>query len=250
MSVQVVCCLFCRGVNFEVALTEFKWSIKQNREFWRTAVLYLEPQAAAFVSGKYRGAFKEVVVDYDVPAKVSQEVGWSFKGWWAKKATERFGRILLCDFDIFVQRMPDDELFGKLTKSPMFVDYPNYPSPKVVGCGITYYDMTCEWDRFMELLLNKWHHDEKAWTETLDFTREKFLASGRHMNPFIVDYKWVLDAPEKRYEPYIIHGISPMDSGRLRLRHVGFSDKEMHFAATLKEELIYRAVMLKRRLVN
>jgi len=241
MSVQVICGLFYRDGSFKKALDELLWSIGQNSAFWQTAVLFLDPKAEAFLRKQHKESFREVIVDRDIPERILQKPGWSLKGWWARKATELFGRILLCDFDIFVQKMPDNLLFDNLNSSPMFVDYPSYSSPnKVVGCGVTYYDTNCEWDRFMDLLLNKWHCDERAWTETLAFTRERFLSSGQHMNPYIVDYQWLLKNPEKRYNAYIIHGISPGSYGRLVLKKIGFDRKEINFNATLKEEVVYR----------
>jgi hypothetical protein len=43
---QVVCGLFHRSENFSKAFGEFAWSCRQNAEFWRTAVLYTDPEAA------------------------------------------------------------------------------------------------------------------------------------------------------------------------------------------------------------
>jgi len=93
---------------------------------------------------------------------------WCCKGWWAKCAVDRFDRILYCDFDIYVRKLIDGALEAQLKTGPRFIHIPTYKNPeKVVGCGIAFYDRSCDWDSYLRLLRYKWHHDEKAWTELL-----------------------------------------------------------------------------------
>lgn len=227
-SIQVVCGLFYSSGSFAKAKREFRWSIRQNKAFWKEAVLYLDPESAVRLSD-FQGAFREVVVDEEIPALVRSKMKWNCKGWWAKKAVERFGRILFCDFDIYVRKAPDGFLNDRLGSGPRFLDIPVYQSPtKAVGCGCVLYDTNCDWDRFLPLLYDKWHCDERAWTEALSLSREALLARSLHMNPYIVDQAWLLRNSEMRNEAYIIHGISSWDDGQQRLRDIGYAADERH----------------------
>lgn len=245
---QIVCGLFHTPDFFEKAETEFKWSIKQNADFWRSAVLYVD-KASAERLGRHFSAFREVIVDADLPEEVRRRPRWHCKGWWGKKAVERFGRVLYCDFDIYVRRTIDENLVARLVRSPMFLDMPTYGSPsKVVGCGCVYYDESCDWPLFLDLLYNKWGNDENAWTEALQMTQAKLRAEGWHMSPHVVDHSWLRHNAERRHEPYIIHGISPCDDGRGVLRRLGYTDEEVHFHRTVSHDVRERVRDLRGRL--
>ena len=233
---QIVCGLFYTPDYFAKAVTELKWSIKQNRDYWGSAVLYVDKESAERLS-RHFSHFREVVVDEHLPEHVDRQRRWNCKGWWAKKAVDRFGRILYSDFDIYVRRPIDETVVAHLVRSPMFIDIPTYRDPrKLVGCGVTYYDERTNWELFLELLYNKWGHDEFAWTDALQMTYERLRADGWVMSPYIVDHSWVRMNPERRHEPYVIHGISPNDDGRARLRRLGYGDGEVRYRRMVSHE--------------
>ena len=249
-GVRVVAGLFYDRSRFGFAWAEFLWSLKQNAAFWKQALLYVDPLCARRVA-PYRAAFGEVVVDHDMPDVVLAHRRWNCKGWWAKRAVDRFGRVLFCDFDIFVRKRPDAFLCGQLTRAPRFLDIEGYrKAKKAVGCGCVYYDETCDWDLFLDKLYNVWRCDERAWTDALAMDREKFLAGGYGLDPWIVDWTWLVKRPELRDKPYIIHGISAAADGRRVLRGVGYSEEELDFRNTPVQEAIYRMGNLKRRLLG
>ena len=82
---QVVAGLFYAPRGFDAALAELRWTVRQNPEFWKNALLYVdstcERQARPFA--KY---FGEIVVDRDMPAVVRANPMWNCKGWWAHLA--------------------------------------------------------------------------------------------------------------------------------------------------------------------
>ena len=249
---QVVCGLFYRRENFAKALAEFKWSCRQNAAFWKDAILYTDAEAGRLTQ-KYHQNFREVIVDHDLPTAVVANKMWCCKGWWAKCATDRFDRVLYCDFDIYVRKPIDAALKSHLKKGPRFLHIPTYKSPeKVVGCGIAFYDRSCEWDAYLHLLNGKWHHDEKAWTELLGVTLKDYAESGLAMDPFIVHYNFVQKGPLDRDGVYIIHGISPDDHGRELLLGMGYPPDEIDFRwgwsdeARLKVERFIRGVTGRR----
>jgi hypothetical protein len=245
MSVQIVCGMFREEGFFEKAMAEFLWSLRQNSRLWKEAVLYVDPDCQDAVR-PFFGHFRDVVVDRDMPEIVRQHKRWSCKGRWAKDAVDRFDRILYCDFDIYVHRFPDEALWRTLGRAPRFLYMCNYKDPvKVPGCGCVYYDGSCPWGPFLESIYHKWYHDEKAWTEVLALTKEKQLAEHYDMNPFIVNWDWLVHNPERRNETYLIHGISAMDYGRRRLRAAGYSETEISFHNTWKQALIYRLGLLR-----
>jgi hypothetical protein len=140
----------------------------------------------------------------------------------------------------------------------MFIDIPTYRDPlKLVGCGVTYYDKRTDWEPFLERLYNKWGHDEFAWTDALQMTYERLRTEGWLMSPYIVDHSWVRTNPERRLEPYVIHGISPFDEGRFRLRRLGYRDSDAPYHRLMSHEAqeVVRRVRgrlgrLKRRLLG
>jgi hypothetical protein len=234
---QIVGGLFYTPGHFARAETEFRWSIKQNPDYWRSAVLYVDKESAERVR-RHFSQFGEVVVDEHLPEPVDRRRRWNCKGWWARKAVERFGRILYSDFDIYVRRPIDETVAARLVRSPMFLDIPTYRDPhKLVGCGITYYDEHADWASFFDFLYNKWGDDERAWTDALQMTYEKLRANGWTMSPYIVDHTWVRMNPERRLEPYVIHGISPLDDGRGVLRRLGYAGGEIRFHTTVSHEV-------------
>jgi hypothetical protein len=239
--------MFFAPGSFERAATEFRWSIRQNADFWRSAVLYTDVESARRLR-RHLGGFREVVVDDRLPPEVDRHRKWNCKGWWAKRAVERFGRVLYCDFDIYVRRPPDATLAARLDRSPMFLDIPAYwATKKMVGCGCVYYDGDCDWTRFLDLLYHKWRHDERAWTEALGMTQEKLHAEGRHMSPYIVDQDWLLRNRDRRHEAYIVHGVSPCEDGRAVLRRI-FEESEIDYYASLADRVTDRLRRIKRRL--
>jgi hypothetical protein len=196
----------------------------------------------------HAGAFREVVVDRQLPEQVRDRRKWCCKAWWPLKALERFQRVLYCDFDILVRREPDEELDRMLVRAPMFLYMPNYGGPhKRLGCGVVFYDREAPMEAFARLVYEKWNCDERAWSELTGFTRESLLASDRHMNPRIVDYTWLLAEPEQRDRAYIVHGISAVDGGHDRLRRIGFSDREQPFVEGFFDKLRDRLGLLVRR---
>lgn len=226
---QIVAGLFYEPRGFDAALAELRWTVRQNPEFWKSALLYVdcvcEKQARP-----YAGHFGEVVVDRDIPDIVRACPMWNCKGWWAHRAVQRFGAILYCDFDLLVMRQPDAALAEWLGRAPRFLDMPNYRAPdKVVGCGCAYYDPACDWDRFLDLLYKKWHHDERAWTEALGLTREKQMAGGFDLNPKIVNWDWLAAHPEARREVYLIHGLSDVSHNWTAHRDFGYRPAELRF---------------------
>jgi hypothetical protein len=245
---QVVCGLFYRRENFSKALGEFAWSCRQNAALWRDAVLYLDEESAARTK-KYHACFREVVVDTELPAPVAANKMWCCKGWWAKRAVDRFDRILYTDFDVYVRKPLDAALEERLTRGPRFIHIPSYKSQqKVVGCGIAFYDRSCDWEAYLKLIFDKWHHDEKAWTELLGVTLESFPESGFAMDPFIVHYNFRQKTAADREQVYIIHGISPDDRGRALLHGMGYRPEQIDFkwtlldAARLKMQRLIRGV--------
>jgi hypothetical protein len=247
---QVVCGLFYRRENFYKALGEFAWSCRQNAEFWKDAVLYTDAEAGARTK-KYHRCFREVVIDTNLPALVAANKMWCCKGWWAKCAADRFDRILYCDFDIYVRKPIDAALEAKLPRGPRFIHIPTYKSQqKVVGCGIAFYERACDWDRYLDLLYNKWHHDEKAWTELLGVTLESFPESDLPMDPYIVHYNFRQKSPADCEEVYLIHGISPDDRGRETLLSVGYDPKEIRFEWTVLDQARLKFQRLVRGLTG
>jgi hypothetical protein len=243
---QVVCGLFYRRENFYKALGEFEWSCRQNAEFWKNAILYTDAEAGERTKSHHR-YFREVVIDRDLPAPVAANKMWCCKGWWAKCAVERFGRILYCDFDIYVRKPIDAALEAHLSKGPRFIHIPTYKSQqKVTGCGIAFYDKDCDWDGFLHLLYHKWHHDEKAWTELLGVTLESFPDSGLTMDPYVVHYNFRQKTADDRKEVYLIHGISPDDRGREILLDMGYSPKEIRFEWSFLDQMRLKAQRLIR----
>lgn len=245
---QVVCGTFYNAEAFPKAKKELLWSLKQNREFWKSAVLYLDEESEQNLPS-LGDSFREVIVDRNMPEHVLSAKKWCCKGWWAETAIERFGRILYCDFDIWVRKPIDDNLLRRLYErpAPRFLDIPGYKTPnKTVGCGCVYYSEDMDASRFLDLLYNKWKCDERAWTEALDMTREKLLESKMDMSPEIVDICWLLDHPEERESVYIVHGISSVDNGRRLLFQAGYSEDEIRFASTFTEEAIHRLGNIKR----
>ena len=233
---QVVGGLFYSPEYFAKAVVELRWSIKQNPDYWRSAVLYVDKESAARLD-RHFGHFREVVVDEHLPEHVDRQRRWNCKGWWAKKAVERFGRILYSDFDIYVRRPIDEAVVAHLVRSPMFIDIPTYRDPrKLVGCGVTYYDERTDWAVFLDLLYNKWGHDEFAWTDALQMTYDRLRSEGWVMSPYIVDHSWVRENPARRLEPYIIHGISPFDEGRSRLHRLGYRADEIRYQRLVSHE--------------
>jgi hypothetical protein len=246
---QVVCGLFYRRENFYKALGEFAWSCRQNAEFWQDAVLFTDAEAGERTR-KYHGFFREVVIDRDLPPPVAANKMWCCKGWWAKRASDRFDRILYCDFDIYVRKPLDAALEEKLPRGPRFIHIPTYKSQqKVVGCGIAFYDRGCDWDGFLRLLYHKWHHDEKAWTELLGVTLESFPESGLPMDPYIVHYNF-RQRPHDREQVYIIHGISPDDRGKKILHEMGYAPNELCFKWTAFDQIRLRMQRLVRGLTG
>lgn len=244
--IQVVTFIFYTEPGFPKAFIEFKWTLKQNPEFWKSVVLYTDPECYAVLS-RHEDRFQEIVVDRDMPEQVLRNKTWCCKGWWAKCGVDRFGRILQVDLDLFVRKPVDEELVSFLDHAPRFLDIPSYTSPrKAVGCGCACYDAGCDWDRFLDILYNQHHHDERAWTATLGIARKELLERKMDMDPYIVDQGWLLENPDARDEAYIVHGISQHDNGRRLLRKIGYSEKEIHFACRPHEELIYRAGNIKR----
>lgn len=235
--IQVVAGLFYAPDGFDIALAELRWTVGQNPGFWRQALIYVDPEVESRFA-PYRHCFGEVIIDYHMPPPVQANRKWCCKGWWAKQAVDRFDRILYCDFDIIVRRPPDTLLTPWLGQAPRFLYMPNYRSPnKVVGCGVAFYDRSCDWDRFLALLYNKWHCDERAWTETLSMTREKQLAQGRDMNPKIVNWDWLLEHPDQRLNTYIIHGLSEVSGGWRKIPLMGFQKGELEFNVALRARL-------------
>ena len=226
---QIVAGLFHAGPSFPKALAEFRWSLAQNAAFWREAVLYCDRDTEPHVA-PYAARFREVVVDRELPPHVDRQRKWSCKAWWPVRALERFPRILYCDFDIWVRRAPDAGLEAFLDRGPKFLYMPNYGSKqKAVGCGVVLYDRQTPMQTFAELVYGKWNCDERAWTEATGHTRETLLASDRHLNPFIVDYTWLLREPGRREEPYLVHGISAVDDGYNRLLQIGYRASDLAF---------------------
>ena len=224
--------------GFAKAVAEFKWTVRQNPEFWKDALLYCDRESWSHVR-PHAAAFGEVVVDDSLPDYVRNHPVWNCKVWWAQKALERYERILYCDFDIAVLRPVDDALDQFLSRPPMFLYMPGFTKPdKQVCCGIVYYDRNIpEFEKFLELAYHKWHSDERAWTEVLAITREQLVTSGRSLTPHIVDHTWLLAAPPGQPEPYLIHGISCVDDGLYRMRRVGYGDRP--YSVNLRERLHY-----------
>jgi len=247
---QVVCGLFYRKENFCKALGEFAWSCRQNAGFWKDAVLYTDAEAGERTR-KYHHYFREVVIDRNLPPPVAANKMWCCKGWWAKCAADRFDRILYCDFDIYVRKPIDAALEAKLSSGPRFIHIPTYKSQqKVVGCGIAFYDRACDWDGFLKLLYEKWHHDEKAWTEKLGVTLESFPQSNLTMDPWIVHYNFRQQTPADREQVYLIHGVSPDDRGREILLGMGYRPDEIVFHWTALDQLRLKAQRLFRGLTG
>ena len=249
---QTVCGLFYRRENFHKALGEFAWSCRQNAALWHDAVLFTDAEAGERTR-KWHHHFREVVIDRDLPAPVAANKMWCAKGWWAKCAVERFDRVLYCDFDIYVRRLPDAALAARLPLGPRFIHIPTYISQqKVVGCGIAFYDRACDWDGFLRLLYDKWHHDEKAWTELLGVTLESFPESGLPMDPWIVHYNFRQRTSADRDAVYLIHGISPDDRGLDLMLSMGYAREEIAFkwtwldAVRLKAQRAFRGVTGRR----
>ena len=215
-------------------------------------MLYTDAEAGERTR-KFHHYFREVVIDRELPAPVAANKMWCCKGWWAKRASDRFDRILYCDFDIYVQKPLDAALEERLPRGPRFIHIPTYKSQqKVVGCGIAFYDRACDWDGFLRLLYDKWHHDEKAWTELLGVTLESFPTSGLPMDPYIVHYNFRQKSPADLDQVYVIHGISPDDRGRAILHGMGYPPEEIHFQwtwldqARLKVQRLIRGVSGRR----
>ena len=246
-NTQIVAGIFYAGSSFSKALSEFEWTLRQNAAFWQNAVLYCDPEAWTRIRS-HAHKFREVVVDDSMPPIVSAQRRWCCKGWWAHKALERFPRILYCDFDIFVLRLPDTALERFLDRGPKFLYMPDYRTPaKQVGCGVAFYDReTPSFERFLDLLYHKWNCDERAWTEALGMTGEKLLASDGHLNPHVVDYTRLIDPAEPLPEPYLIHGISGIDDGLHRMRRIGFGAR--HFSLNISERLSHLRHAFFRRL--
>jgi hypothetical protein len=235
-NTQIVAGIFHGGPSFSKAFAEFQWTLRQNPLFWKSAVLYCDPEAWPHVR-RYETAVREIIVDDALPEVVREHRVWNCKGWWAAKALERFPRILYCDFDIYVVRQPDEALEQFLDCGPKFLYMSGYKGAgKQVGCGVVLYDRdTPDFDKFLDLLYHKWRHDERAWTEALSMTGEKLLTSSLNLNPHIVDYSRLLDPPEPRPVPYIIHGISGIDDGRYRMRRIGYGNRP--FSMSLPERV-------------
>jgi hypothetical protein len=231
---QIVAGIFHAGDSFPKALSEFEWTLRQNAEFWKCAVLYCDPEAWPHVR-PHAAALREIIVDESMPEVVRAHRLWNCKGWWAEKALERFPRILYCDFDIFVLRQPDEKLEQFLDCGPKFLYMPGYKNAgKQVGCGVVLYDReTPGFEKFLHLLYHKWHHDERAWTEALSMTGEKLLTSNLNLNPHIVDYTRLLDPAAPHSELYLIHGISGIDDGAHRMRQIGYGD--LDFSMNISE---------------
>lgn len=244
---QIVCGIFFTREFFAKAEIEFKWSIKQNAEFWRSAVLYADKESAERLERHFHH-FREVVVDEHMPEQVARQRRWNCKGWWPKKAVERFGRILYCDFDIYVRRPIDADLGACFVRSPMFLSMPTYQGNKIVGCGVVYYDERTDWATFFDRLYKRWADDERAWTDALQMTQTKLRAEGWHMSPYIVDHSWLRQNPEQRHEAYIVHGISPCDDGRGVLRRLGYRDDEVHYHRMVSYEVRDLARRVRQRL--
>jgi hypothetical protein len=225
---QVVAGLFYDAGGFEMAMAELRWTVRQNAAFWRNALLFVDPDCEKRIL-PYTQCFAEIVVDHDMPPEVKSHRKWNCKGWWAKRAVDRFGRILYCDFDIVVVRQPDADLGSWLGRGPRFLHMPGYHSPrKVVGCGCAFYDRDCDWDRFLDLIYHKWRCDERAWTETLAMTKDKQLADRFDMNPRIVNWDWLMANPLCRQDTYLIHGLNISD-GWVHFRRLGFDPKDVRF---------------------
>lgn len=234
---KIVAGLFYAPQGFDAAMAELRWTVRQNPEFWKTALLYVDA-ACERQARPYAKYFGEVVVDRDLPAIVREHPMWNCKGWWAHRAVQRFGAILYCDFDVLVVRQPDAALATWLGRAPRFLHMPNYNAPnKVVGCGCAYYDQTCDWDRYLDLLYNKWFHDERAWTEVLALTKEKQLADGFDMNPKIVNWDWLAAHPEARRDVYLVHGLSDVAREWRAFRDFGFDPKEIRFYRSWRARL-------------
>ncbi len=245
---QIVAGLFQAGASFPKALAEFHWSLAQNPEFWRQAVLYCDRDTWPHVE-PVAHRFREVIPDHELPPHVDRQRKWACKAWWPVRALERFPRILYCDFDILVRRLPDTGLEARLVSGPMFLYMPNYASAqKGVGCGVVFYDRATDMRRFADLVYSKWNCDERAWTEALSMTREKLLASDRHLNPWIVDYTWLLKHPAERGNPYLVHGISSVDDGYNRLLRIGYAPSEIGFHQTGGQRLRSFAMRLLSRI--
>lgn len=229
---QIVCGIFSSTEErTNRAISEFRWSLAQNSTFWRQAICYVDPDCERYIE-PYKHFFQEVVIDHEMPESVRAHKLWDCKAWWAKKAVERFGEVLFCDFDIYVFKTPDERLLAELRHQPVprFLNVPAYASPnKVVGCGCTYYTSACDWENFLRLSYQKWHCDERAWTETLKMTQEKLLAQHFHMNPYIVDWDWLQRYPEACNDVYILHGISSEDKGKKRMLKAGYDMKQVRF---------------------
>ena len=244
---QVVAGLFYASEKVAVALAELRWSVRQNPDFWRTALLYVDPDCETLVR-PYRKCFGEVVVDRNMPEVVRENRMWNCKGWWAHQAVQRFGAILYCDFDVIVVRPPDAALTDWLGRAPRFLYMPNYHSPhKVVGCGCAFYDQNCDWNRFLDLLYHKWRCDERAWTETLAMTKEKQLANGFDMNPKIVNWDWLAAHPEARRETYLIHGLSDVSRNWNAYRDFGFAPAELQFYRSWRARVNHLIIRLREK---
>lgn len=239
-KLQIIAGLFHNEPGYSNALNEFTWSVRQNSDFWQHAVLYLDPKCADIAS-RYKSSFKRIIIDDTFPEVVRNKPKWNCKGWWSYRGVQEFGRVLFCDFDIFVRKLPDDFLDKMLVKGPRFLFMPGYPGPnKIVGCGCAYYDAHCDWDKYLPLIFNKWNCDERAWTETMKVSRDTYEQSPLHMNPYIVNYDWILEDKENRREhPYIIHGLSSIGWGRSILRGIGYTESQIKFKNTALEEIRY-----------
>lgn len=244
---KLIAGLFYSPDGFEIALAELRWTVRQNPAFWSQALIYVDPLAETRFA-PYRQYFGEVVVDHHMPPEVLANRKWCCKGWWSKQAVDRFDSILYCDFDIIVRRHPDAALADWLGKAPRFLYMPNYQSPhKVVGCGVAYYDRSCNWDCYLDLIYHKWRCDERAWTETLSMTKEKQLEQGLDMNPKIVNWDWLLTHPDQRLDTYIIHGLSEVSGGWQQVPRMGFQNNELNFSVALRARLNHWLTHLKTK---
>ncbi len=235
----VTCMFFGNEAGFSGAFRELRWTLKQNTEFWKQAILYIDPEGAERI-GNYAHGFKQVVVDHDLPDYVRENKKWNCKGYWARQAVEQYGRVFQCDFDVWVRKPLDDDFWQALSFAPRFLDITTYTGQeKIVGCGCCVLDESCDWEAFLPLMYHKWRHDELAWSEALKLNRQTFLDSDMPLAPYLVDRSWLFDYPERRAEPYIVHGISGLDNGIGRLKKIGYDVKQEGFYASLPEWAVW-----------
>ncbi|MEM6884729.1 MAG: hypothetical protein AAF571_06825 [Verrucomicrobiota bacterium] len=247
-AIPLVTCMFYGSeAGFRSAFQEMKWTLKQNPDFWKQVILYIDVEGSRRIE-KYKSCFRQVVVDHDLPDYVAADKKWNCKGYWAKQAVETYGRVMQCDFDIWVRKPLDEAFWNALSFAPRFLDITTYTKgEKIVGCGCYVIDEKCDWDRFLPLMYEKWKHDELAWSEALSLDRETFLKSNMPLAPYLVDRSWLFDFPERRDEPYIVHGISGLDNGIGRLKTIGYDVKEEGFYASLPDWIRWESGKLYRK---